>query len=183
MNLGVVSHMSKSPNSAPELSFEDLFNKHYRLVASAIRLTVGPSDEWEDLVQVAFMEVHKSLGRFEGRSSLSTWVYKIAIRVGLQHRRRLQRKNWLSLFNTPSATEDFAGPHPVARLESREALKTLDTTLQSLTEAKRLVYVLSDIHGLTNTEIAEVLDINANTVRSRLHAARNEVLAAHNRSK
>ena len=183
MNRGVVNSMSKSPNTAPELSFEDLFNNHYRLVASAIRLTVGPSDEWEDLVQVAFMEVYKSLGRFEGRSSLSTWVYKIAFRVGLQHRRRLQRLKWLSLFHTPTATEEFAGPHPVARLESREALRALDSRLQTLTEAKRLVFVLSDIHGLTNTEIAEVLDINANTVRSRLHAARTEVLAAHNRSK
>ena len=183
MSFGVASDMTKNPNAAPELSFEDLFNNHYRLVASAIRLTVGSSDEWEDLVQVAFLEVYKSLDRFEGRSSLSTWVYKIAIRVGLQHRRRQRRFRWLSLFHNANSPNEYAGPHPVAKLESREALKALDTRLAGLSEAKRIVFVLSDVQGLTNTEIAEILGINPNTVRSRLHAARTEILDTHARSK
>ena len=78
--------------------------------------------------------------------------------------------------------ESFPGPHPVATLESREALRELDKKMEGLTEAKRMVFALSDIHGLTHTEVGQILDINPNTVRSRLHAARTELLTRESKT-
>lgn len=183
MAYGATLQMVQQPaKPGTEIPFEEIFQKHHRLVASALRITIGSSDELEDLVQVAFMEVYKSLHRFEGRSALSTWVYRIAIRVGLQHRRKKHRLRWLSLFSVPERVESFPGPHPVATLESREALRELDKKMEGLTEAKRMVFALSDIHGLTHTEVGQILDINPNTVRSRLHAARTELLTRESKT-
>lgn len=177
--VGVKGRMTeKNPHVRVDDSFEDLFNQHYRLVTSALRITCGPTEDIEDLVQNAFIEVFKSLHRFEGRCALSTWIYRIAIHVGLQHRRKKQRWAWIRLFNGEQSAEHFGGPHPVAKLESREALRDLDHRLEGLSEAKRIAFVLVDIEGMTNTEAAAVLNINPNTVRSRLHAARTELLEA-----
>ena len=98
------------------------------------------------------------------------------MRVAMQHRRKLGRSGWLKLAADDPGIECQSAPHPVPRLESREALRELDALLGALSEAKRAVFVLSDIQGCTNVEIAEILGINANTARSRLHSARQEVL-------
>ena len=158
------------------IHFETLYREHHRLVIGAVRMVVGPTDELEDICQNAFIEIYRSLPRFQGRSSITTWMYGVAMRVAMQHRRKAGKRRWLQLVGDEKNSERQSGPHPVPKLESREALRDLDSLLSTLTEAKRAVFVLSDVQGCTNVEIAEILGINANTVRSRLHAARQELL-------
>ena len=168
-------YVSEESNSEVP-SFEVLYQEHRRVVIGAVRMIVGPHDELEDICQNAFIEIYRSLPRFQGRSSITTWMYGVAMRVALQYRRKLGRSRWLKLVKDDLGLEGQSAPHPVPRLESREALRELDSLLTGLSEAKRVVFVLSDIQGCTNVEIAEILGINANTVRSRLHSARQEVL-------
>lgn len=163
------------------------FNVVYReqrgRVLGAVRNVLGPSDEVEDVVQQAFIEIHRSLPRFEGRSRLSTWVYRIAVNVALQHVRRRIRKRWLRLGSTGSESENLPSrADAVGRLEGRELLEHVYAQVDRLSAKKRAVWTLHEIQGLDPGEISQILDIPVNTVRSRLIAARNEMKAALERA-
>ena len=80
-----------------EVNFDELYRTQRGRVLATVRSVLGPSDEIEDVVQLVFIEVHRSLGRFQGRSMLSTWIYRIAVNVTLQHIRRKKRRRWLLL--------------------------------------------------------------------------------------
>lgn len=132
----------------------------------------------EDAIQDVFVVVHRRLADFEGRSSLRTWIYGIAVRVARDHRRRERRKGGLSPLDFEP--EDRApGPHEHAA--QSEALSELAAVLEALDEPKREVFVLCDLHELSAPEIAEVLGINLNTAYSRIRAARQEFKAAFER--
>ena len=79
------------------IHFETLYREHHRLVIGAVRMVVGPTDELEDICQNAFIEIYRSLPRFQGRSSITTWMYGVAMRVAMQHRRKAGKRRWLQL--------------------------------------------------------------------------------------
>ena len=156
--------------------FNTIYREQQGRVVAAVRTIIGVSDELEDVVQLAFIEVHRSLPRFQGRSKLSTWIYRIAINVALQHLRKKKRKRWLMLGNTgdelsrePSPTDDRQ------RLEDRELLRAVYRAADRLSEKKRTVWVLHELQGMEPGDIGEVLGIPMNTARSRLLAARREI--------
>ncbi len=121
------------------------------------------------------MVVHRQLAAFEGRSSVKTWVFGIALRVARDHRRLLRRKGGHAPLD---ARIPDGGPSPIEALARSEAVRTLDRILGTLDEDKRAVFVLAEIEQLTAPEIAGALGVKLNTVYSRLRAARREVEAA-----
>jgi len=142
-----------------------------------VRSVIGPSDEIEDVVQAAFIEIYRCLGRFEGRSKLSTWVYRVSVNVALQHLRKRKRKRWLTLGTTGDEPERLlANRNPGRRLEDRQALEHVYAAADTLSEKKRTVWVLHELQGLEPREISEIVGAPFNTVRSRLLAARREVM-------
>ena len=156
--------------------FDAIYRDEKTRVLAAVRSVIGPSDEIEDVVQLAFIEIHRSLARFEGRSRLSTWVYRIALNVALQHLRKKKRKRWLMLGATGDEGSRHAAPvRADTRLEGRQLLAHVYAAADRLTEKKRTVWVLHELRGLDPHEIAEILEIPMNTVRSRLLAARREI--------
>ncbi|MCB9729255.1 MAG: RNA polymerase sigma factor [Deltaproteobacteria bacterium] len=157
--------------------FDAVYREQRGRVLGAVRAIIGPSDEVEDVVQLAFIEIHRCLDRFEGRSRLSTWCYRIAVNVALQHLRRKRRKRWLMLGITGDEAGDLALPvHSTRRLEDREILQKVYRAADGLSEKKRVVWVLHELRGMDPHEIAEVLEIPMNTVRSRLLAARRDLM-------
>ena len=159
--------------------FDTVYREHRHRVLGAVRRVIGPDLEIEDVMQLVFLEVHRCLPRFEGRSKLSTWVHRIAVNVALQHLRRKKRRRWLRLGLTGDERPPQESPDAgVRRLEGRELLARVYRIIDRLTEKKRAVWVLHELEGLSPAEIGAVLDIPTNTVRSRLVAARREMLAA-----
>lgn len=145
---------------------------------ATVRSVLGPSDEIEDVVQLVFIEVHRSLKRFEGRSQLSTWVYRISVNVALQHIRKRKRKRWLTLGATGDEPGRSRSPvDPGRRLENRQLLEHVYAAAEKLSEKKRAVWLLHELEGLDPHQVAETLEIPMNTVRSRLLAARKELQA------
>ena len=139
---------------------------------------VGLNDEIEDLVQATFFEIYRSFGRFEGRSKLSTWVYRVAVNVALQYLRKKKRKRWLMLGTSGEETERLVTRgDPDQRLEDRQILEFVYAAADTLSEKKRTVWVLHELQGLDPTTISAIVKVPVNTVRSRLLAARREVLA------
>ena len=139
----------------------------------------------DDAVQEVFLVVHRRLGDFEARSSAKTWLYGIVRRVVADHRRTLRRKH--AVPSDAPAEDDLdatasEAPGPEASAEQAERVRLLHRLLGELDDDKREVFVLAELEGLTAAEIAEALEANANTIASRLRAARREFEAALDRA-
>jgi RNA polymerase sigma-70 factor (ECF subfamily) len=140
---------------------------------------LGNPQEAEDALQETFLNAYKAIDKFEGRSSLNTWLYRIAYNTALM-RRRKQRAATVSLDAPYTLDDGQAIPRqffdwcclPERDLLSGEALEVMDEAIQGLSESLRPVFVLRDIEGLSTSETGEVLDLSESAVKSRLHRAR-----------
>jgi len=169
------AHTNVEAEAVP--TFETIYREQRGRLLAVVRSVVGESDELEDVLQLVFIEVHRCLPRFEGRSRLSTWLYRIAVNVALQHLRKRRRKRWLVLGPTGDEVKREATPvDDHLRAEDRALLREVMRSLDVLTDKKRVVWQLHELQGLEPQEIGEILDIPTNTVRSRLLAARHEVM-------
>ena len=137
-----------------------------------------PPEEREDAAQDVFMAVYRSLARVRGEAQLSTWIYRIAARHAVRMGRRRRVREFLSVLALreppPPATPDPS--------ERASHLHMLDRMLTRLNPKKRTVFVLFEIEGLKVDEIAKVVGCPENTVWSRLHHARSEMLKMARRS-
>jgi RNA polymerase sigma-70 factor, ECF subfamily len=137
-----------------------------------------PVEEREDAAQDVFVAVYRSLARFRGEAQLSTWIYRIAAR----HAVRLGRRRRVREFLCTLAVREPPPPPAADPSERASHLHLLDRMLSKLNPKKRTVFVLFEIEGLRVDEIARVVGCPENTVWSRLHHARAEMLKMARRS-
>lgn len=140
--------------------------------AVAARL-VGPDDA-EDVTMETFLRAWQAVNQFNGRSSLKSWLYRIAHNCAIDAIRKRKRQREVH----PEPNEDGASPieavadetvlHPASGLESAEARDDLDRALQCLPEEHRLVLLLRYSDGLSYVEIAAATGLPIGTVMSRL---------------
>lgn len=125
-------------------------------------------------MQLTFLEIHRSLDRFEGRAKLSSWVTRVALHVGYHHLRRKKSRpaDYRAESMAVEAVDERPGANPEAQARSREAAKRVDEILATLPEKKRTVFLLVDLEGLSHEEVAEVVGTRPATVRTRLFYAR-----------
>jgi RNA polymerase sigma-70 factor, ECF subfamily len=147
----------------------------YRL---ALKMLADEQDA-EDVLQNTFMKALQSIKNFEGRSSLSTWLYRIAVNEALMALRR--HKPTVSVAMDYEGDEDeFQHPAqftdwcclPEKDLLSAESKKHLDIAIRRLPEKLRVVFILRDIEGLSIRETSEALDLTETAVKTRLLRAR-----------
>ncbi|HEX6239471.1 MAG TPA: sigma-70 family RNA polymerase sigma factor, partial [Polyangiales bacterium] len=129
----------------------------------------------DDVVQDTLLAVATHLAEFQGRSSLSSWVFMLA-RTACARRRR-------GLKNRPHVSEDAVSERasedsPEASAEERELRRALERALANLSEEQREVLLLRDMEGLTAPEVADSLGIGVEAVKSRLHRARSALREA-----
>ncbi len=144
----------------------------------ALRM-MGNPQEAEEVMQEAFISAFRALPRFEGRSQLGTWLYRIAYNAALMRLRR-RRAPTFSL-DEPWETDDgelvprqFVDwtAVPDSMLLNKELRGVLETALAALSPSLRSVFVLRDIEGLSTAETAEALELTETNVKVRLHRAR-----------
>jgi RNA polymerase sigma-70 factor (ECF subfamily) len=138
------------------------------------RMGVPPSDA-EDVVQEVFVAVYRRLDEFEGRAQLKTWVFSIAVHFVQHYFRTHVRKPGDRATAKGTEIHVLADPRengPASEVERMERYDALDRVLARLDEAKRLVFVLAEVEQMTLAEIGEIVGANANTVATRLRAAR-----------
>ena len=157
-------------------AFEELVTRYqHRLFGVALRM-LGNRAEAEEIAQETFLRAHRALGEFRGEARLGTWLYAIASRLCLNRlaegARRHERSNEAALLQRPAEGADAA-----AALERGELQAALHEAVAALPEERRIVVVLRDLEGLAYEEIAEVLGLPLNTVRTRLHRARVDLRA------
>lgn len=158
----------------------------YRL---ASRMLQNPQDA-EDVLQETFIKAYKALPNFDGRSKLSTWLYRIATNEALM---LLRRKTLPTVSVNAPLGDAESDEHfeleivdwcclPESELMSAEARRYLDESIEALPETLKSVFVLRDLEGLSVRQTAEVLGIGEGAVKTRLHRARlalREMLTAY----
>ncbi len=153
------------------VDFDGIYDQTFDFVWRSLRRLGVPDAQIDDAAQDVFIVVHRRLGEFEGRSSVRTWVFGIALRVASDHRRALRRRGpHESLGDDVPGT----GADPQRAAERLEGLRLLDTVLDALDDDRRAVFVLAELEQLTAPEIAEALSVPLNTVYSRLRLARED---------
>ncbi|MHC5077913.1 MAG: sigma-70 family RNA polymerase sigma factor [Planctomycetota bacterium] len=154
-----------------------------RVYNTAYRLT-GERTQAEDLAQDVFFKAFKALRKFKGKSSFSTWLYRITVNACTSEWRRASAQKRGKEVPYPAAGEDPSSPRwepsasqttPGEQAERNERNLLVQTAIENLEEDYRVVLVLRDIEGFSYEEIAEIIERPVGTVRSRLHRARNEL--------
>jgi RNA polymerase sigma-70 factor (ECF subfamily) len=159
--------------------FRQLFDEHTSFVWRVLRRHGVPSRDLEDGCQDVFLVVFRSYDSFEGRSAVRSWLYGIAVRVALGRRRRAHVRREQLSDPTSALPGPDAAPAPDgfdAALQS-EARELLAAALEALPAAKREVFALYELEGMTMSDVAAALAEPENTVLYRLYAARRDVLA------
>jgi RNA polymerase sigma-70 factor (ECF subfamily) len=147
----------------------------YRL---GLRMLGNPQDA-EDVLQNTFLNALTHIQNFEGRSSLATWLYRIAVNEALMLIRKKKPEVNLEDVEAEDDTEDLRPTQivdwsalPEEELLSDEGKKALDAAVAQLPESLRIVFLLRDVEGLSIKETAEALNLTETNVKTRLLRAR-----------
>ncbi|MGY6555222.1 MAG: RNA polymerase sigma factor [Wenzhouxiangella sp.] len=134
--------------------FQQVLNENEARLVRIARQYAGPND-WQDLLQEIAIALWKGLPSFAGRSSLSTWIYRVAVNTALQHVRK-----------RPVATEALA-TEPMDSTDVDDPMALLERFLASLDPVNKAL-LLMDLEGLSRADIAEVLGISEGAVAVRM---------------
>jgi RNA polymerase sigma-70 factor (ECF subfamily) len=157
-------------------AWRDLYDRYAPLVHRFSAALGVPIDEREDAAQDIFIAVYRSLRHFRGEAQLSTWIYRIAARHAIRMGRRRRSRELMRLTMLKEKPPTAIDPS-----ERSTHVATLDRMLSKLPPKKRTVLVLFEIEGLSAKEISDVVGCPENTVWSRLHHARAEMVKAARR--
>ena len=164
-------------------AFEALVGRHEaRVYRLAHRLTGSDADA-QDVLQEAFLAAYRGLASFRGTARFSTWLYRIATNAALMHRRAWRRRPTESLEeflpqfdetgqHVPEVAELQAASRADVVLDGKLLAAEARAALERLPDLYREAFVLRDLEEMDTSEVAGLLDIDAATVRQRVHRAR-----------
>ena len=164
-------------------AFEELVRRHQHRVFAVAGGILRRREDVEDISQQVFLKAYFSLKRFDQRAAFSTWLYKITVNEcwDLLRKKKVRPLIYESDMSEEQARQVLAseekeagGPDISDHLAARQRVEHL---LEGLEERDRLMLILKEVEGFAVQEIAEVLDLNANTVKVRLFRARRRVIS------
>jgi RNA polymerase sigma-70 factor (ECF subfamily) len=168
--------------SDDKAAYEELVRRHQGRVFAVAGGILRNKEDVEDIAQQVFLKAYFSLKRFDQRAAFSTWLYKITVNEcwDLLRKRKVRpllyeaelSEEQTSQYQASSEARDGA-PDASQRLESREQVELL---LDCLDERDRMMLLLKEVEGFSVEEIAEMLEINGNTVKVRLFRARRRIV-------
>lgn len=182
-----------------EQAFGELVDRHYDSMLRVARTHVATKEAAEDVVQETFLGVIQGIDRFEERSSLKTWMFRILVnraktrgeREGrtrpfsslqpeledgepsVAPERFLQEGRWAGFWAAPPSAQQL----PEARVLAAEAGDRLTAAIESLPPAQRVVLTLRDVQGFSAAEVCELLELSEANQRVLLHRGRSKVRA------
>ena len=158
-----------------ETAFDWLVTHYHGPVYNLILGMLGDTADAADASQEVFLKAFKGIRHFRQGSSLKTWLYRIAIREALNHRRWFKRHLQKNVSIDAEPEEGFAqidvedlGATPFDQLATREIQVAVQSALQQVPEVFRGAVILRDLEGLSYEEVAEVLEVSIGTVKSRI---------------
>jgi RNA polymerase sigma-70 factor (ECF subfamily) len=176
------SELVNELQAGSETAFDWLVTHYHGPVYNLILGMLGDTADAADAAQEVFLKAFKGIRHFRQGSSLKTWLYRIAIREALNHRRWFKRhlqKN-ISIDAEPEEgcaqidIEDLSAT-PFDQLAAQEIQVAVQGALQQVPEVFRTAVILRDLEGLSYEEVAEVLDVSVGTVKSRILRGRRSL--------
>jgi RNA polymerase sigma-70 factor, ECF subfamily len=174
-----------APAVTPELVFREYAPRIYHIA----RRMLGNDADAEDVTQDVLVQVIRKLDTFRGDSQLSTWLHRVTVNAALAYRQKRANRQKRETHETDTdALETSEGPvtrwnvGPEEPVLAAEQTAVIEGAIGTLPGPFRDVYVLADVEGLPNQEIADLLGLSVPAVKSRLHRARlrmRDALAPH----
>lgn len=157
--------------------FEILLRRYNQRLFRVIRSYINSDDDVQDIMQDAYVKAYTKLQQFNNQSSFSTWLIRIAINEALQNIRKNKRLE-TNYGKTESLENVFQLPDTNQMNPEKQAIKNetrilVERAVDQLPEKYKVVFVLHQIEGLSNPEIAECLKLTDSNVKVRLHRAKN----------
>ncbi len=173
------SELVHAAQRGDQRAFAQLVEKYEARVYNLARKMMREPQDAEDVLQETFISVFRHLNDFQGDSSFSTWLYRIATNAALM-KLRARKPPPLSLDEPFESAGDEMMPREIVEwgitaeeaLLNEEVRAQMDAAVAALPESLRAVFVLRDIEGLSAQETADVLRISVPNVKTRLHRAR-----------
>jgi RNA polymerase sigma-70 factor (ECF subfamily) len=173
-DLGDDELVARAGQRGGEKCFAELLRRHQGKVRGLLLRLAGDRTLADDLAQEVFLRAYRGLCGFEGRARFSTWLYRIAYNVYLNHRTRVRE-----LASLPEGFELGAMAPETHLSPARSDLrKDLDAAIAALPERYRAVVMLYYLEDVSYPEIAEILDLPLGTVKTHLHRAKR-ILREH----
>jgi RNA polymerase sigma-70 factor (ECF subfamily) len=167
------------------MEFQSIYKEYYPKILRYLTRTLNDKEAAEDISQDVFVRVNEGLSKFEGRSKISTWIYRIATHMAFDYFKsasfRIGKKQTVSGEKLDETKEDMnvwtgdkgkISDQVIERKEMNECIKRYVSTIP---ENYRTVLILSEYEGLKNREIAEILGLSLDTVKIRLFRARSRL--------
>jgi RNA polymerase sigma-70 factor (ECF subfamily) len=165
-------------------AYDDLVKRYQERIYATIYHMTSNHEDANDLAQDSFIKAFQALKSFKGGSTFYTWLYRIAVNKTINFLKQRKNRTHMSLndidFNAEHDTDLIAlisEKTPRREAGLNELQKKMNEALLKLSEPHRLVVVLHDVQGQSHEEIAEIMDCNIGTVRSRLFYARQQMQA------
>lgn len=163
-------------------AYDELIRRYQERIYATVYHMTSNHEDANDLTQETFIKAYRALKSFKGDSSFYTWVYRIAINKTINFLKQRKNKFHMSLndldFNAehdPDLVSLVSDKTPRRDLGLTELQEKLNAAMQKLSDVHRMVVTLHDVQGLSHDEIAEIMDCNVGTVRSRLFYARQQL--------
>lgn len=169
---------------------EQVFRDYAPRIFNIARRMLGNDADAEDVTQEVLIQVIRKLDTFRGESQLGTWLHRVTVNAALAHRQKRANRQ---KHEVNEAIDEIAHPAPSAPAShwsappeepvlAEEQQQLIEKAIETLPNPFRDVFVLADVEGLPNAEIAEMLGLSVPAVKSRLHRARlrmRDQLAPH----
>ena len=175
----IISALQNGEARAFEALVDQFQDKVYRSCLSH----VPNSQEAQDIAQEVFVEVYQSIHKFEAKSTLSTWIYRITTNKCLEHLRKKKAKKRFGFMQSIGGGEiqedkkaylsDYN--HPGAKMEAKERLSLLHRAVERLPESQRLVITLYYFEQKSQKEISEITDKSVSSIESLLFRAKKKL--------
>lgn len=170
------------------LIFEDVYESYAdRILNLAYRFT-GNEDTARDLTQDVFVKVYENLHKFEHKSHVFTWIYRIAVNHFTNYLKKEKRHNWVSLMDhkvsdlfrkgeiDPGYSAGAAPPSSQQKMESAERAEIVWAVIQTLPPKYRVPLVLHHYEGMAYKDVAAVMGISMSAVEARIHRAKKRLI-------
>ncbi|QQS41492.1 MAG: sigma-70 family RNA polymerase sigma factor [Acidobacteriota bacterium] len=183
-SLAEVAFVEKLKSGDPA-AFEQLVNRYSSEIYGLLYRIMKDPEEAKDITQETFLRAYRAISKFRGEASVKTWLYRIAINQSRNRYRWWQRRKkdkTVSLDDSPSGIERPLSEvvpgnslTPEQDALRREQGAMLESAIAELPEHFREAVVLCDVQGFAYEEIADILEINIGTVKSRISRGRREL--------
>ncbi len=157
--------------------FQSLYNQYKVLVYNVALHYVQSIEDAEEITQDVFVQVYQSIEKFQNNATFKTWIYRITINKSLDFIKHKKSKKRFFIFGQRSDSEKdlqniSSFEHPGIAMEKKEEAAILFKVINELTENQRTAFILSKLDGLSNPEIATIMDVSISSVESLVFRAK-----------